>query len=140
MSLNYEEKKKRKKKTYPINIKEHNKEKNHQHNKNRELNLEYVRGMWRKVKHHCSPLSSAQGAEAAAPTERADAGWFLRVGTHPPDHPQVEDASLPFLRASQKDKRLPSFSLAWAAVVLTNTRQLRCCKRNLQQYKYRVMP
>lgn len=69
-----------------------------------------------KGEDHCPPLYSAQGAEAAVPTERADEGWFLRVGTHPPDHPQVEEASLPFLRASQEDKRLPSFSVGCAAL------------------------
>lgn len=97
--------------------------------------------MWGKVKHYCSLLSSAQGA--AAPTERADEGWFLRVGTHPPDHPVddlVEEASLPVLIDSQEGKRLPGFSLGCGAVVLTNTRLLSCCKGNLQQYKYRIMP
>lgn len=123
---------------YPSNIKDHKKEKNHQHNTNRELNLEYVRGMWGKVKHYCSLLSSAQGA--AAPTQRADEGWFLRVGTHPPDHPQVEEASLPVLMDSQEGKRLPSFSLGCGAIVLTNTRLLSCCKGNLQQYQYRIVP
>lgn len=34
---------------YSSNI-DHNKLKYHQHNENRELNLERVRGMWRKVK------------------------------------------------------------------------------------------